>query len=58
MTLYKMIKGIVTEKRTEDRCSECGQKFKYPANSPYKPKTCSYDCEFKRQHPGLDRVRR
>ena len=33
-------------------------KFKYPKNDFYYPKTCSFDCEFKRQHPELSKIRR
>ncbi len=58
MTLYKMVKEAITYKEVRAKCSECGQEFKYPKDSLYKPKTCSYECEFKHQHPDLNRVRR
>jgi len=58
MTLYKMVKEIVTTKTIEIKCSECPVKFKWPKNSPYYPKTCSFDCEYKRQHPEHSKVRR
>lgn len=58
MTLFKMVKEVVVAKDIEIRCSECGIKFKWPKNSSYYPKTCSFDCEFKRQHPELSKARR
>jgi len=53
MTLAKMVKEIIIAKEVEIRCSECGLKFKYPKNDFYYPKTCSFKCEYKRQHPEL-----
>jgi len=58
MTLYKIVKEIITTKEVEIKCSECPTKFKWPENSLYYPKTCSFGCEFKRQHPELNRIRR
>jgi len=58
MTLFKMAKEVVTTKEVELICSECRLKFKYPKNDSYYPKTCGYDCEFKRQHPELYKERR
>jgi len=59
MTLFKIIKEAITSKEVKAKCSECGQEFKYPENSPYKPETCgSLNCELKHQHPELNRVRR
>lgn len=59
MTLYKMVKGIITTKWAKAKCFECGQTFEYPEDSLYKPKTCGrFNCEIKHQHPTLSRVRR
>jgi len=58
MELYKMVKEVVTTKNIKIECSECGLIFKYPENNIYYPKTCSFDCELKRQHPELSKVRR
>ncbi len=56
MTLYAMVKEIITTKDIKVKCVECGLVFKYPANSLYHPVTCgSFECEYKHQHPELKR---
>lgn len=58
MTLFKMVKETITTRWVKAKCSECGQVFEYPKDSLYKPETCGrFDCELKRQHPELNRVR-
>ena len=59
MTLYKMVKEIITTKEVKAKCSECGVVFKYPEGSLYTPVTCGkFDCEIKHQHPELNRGNR
>ena len=59
MTLFKMVKEAIAYKEMKANCSECGQEFKYPKDSLYKPKTYGrLDYELKHQHPELNRVRR
>ena len=49
---------MVDIKWLKANCSECGQEFEYPKDSLYKPETCGrLDCELKRQHPELNRIR-
>ena len=55
MTLYKMIKEVVTTKWVKAKCPICGQTYEYPENG-YKPKTCGrYDCVHKYLHLELNK---
>ena len=58
MTLFKMVKEIVTTKWLKAKCPECRQEYEY-AESGYHPPTCSNpDCVQNNLHPELNGVRR
>ena len=56
MTLFKMVKEIITEKPLKTRCPICGMEYEY--FKEYKPKTCgSWACVHKYLHPELNKER-
>jgi len=58
MTLFGMIKEIVTTKWVKANCPECGIKYKYPEGKQQIFQTCGrFECEFKHQHPELKEKR-
>ena len=57
MTLFRIVKEIVTTKWAKANCSVCGQLYDYPEGG-YKPSTCSkYECLHKYLHPELNKER-